>query len=89
MGIHFLLLETVQIVLTSGVGGVFILNYATKGLFLKDNEPWVDAHGFASDYQELMWLAERQKQHLSEEEMHRFYQLRDNWPKMHSQIPGR
>ena len=84
MGIQFLLLDAMQIVLTAGIGGVFILAYATRDLFLKEDNPWSGGPRFASDYQELMYLAERQKEHPSTEEKQRFFQLRHNWSQMHS-----
>jgi len=84
LGIHFLLLDAVQIVLTSGVGAVFILGYATKDLFVKDESPQQSGPHFASEYQELMWLAERERSHASVEERQRFYQLRHDWVRMHS-----
>ena len=84
MGIHFLLLDTVQIILTAGVGGVFILGYATRDLFLEEENRQPGGPRFASEYQELMWLAERERGHASAEERQRFFQLRHSWPEMHS-----
>ena len=79
-------------ILTVGVPGVFLLNYATKDLFLHEKEetPASEAQ-FRSEYDELMWLAEKEKHApLSEKEMLRFYELRDKWPEMHAdcQIQG-
>lgn len=84
MGIHFLLLDTVQIILTAGVGGIIILSYAAKDIFLKEESTSADGPNFANEYQELMWLAERQKRHFDVDETQRFFQLRQNWSKMHS-----
>jgi len=84
LGIHFLLLDAVQIILTAGVGGVFILGYATRDLFLEEENRQPGGPRFTSEYQELMWLAERQRGHASAEERQRFYQLRHNWSEMHS-----
>lgn len=75
--------------LTGGVGGVFIVNYAAEGLFVLDGEDTqTDAPRFATDYQELMWLAEKQKRNLDTVETQRFYQLRRHWSEMHSQNAG-
>ena len=84
MDLDYFLLSAVQLLLTSGVGAVLILNFATRDVFVKeeiraDNEP-----RFATDYDELMWLAQRQRHHAEVEETRRFYQLRQNWPQMHS-----
>jgi hypothetical protein len=76
-----------QLVLTSGVGAVFILNYATKGIFINEETPVDNGPRFASDYDELMWLAERQKHHLDNQETRRFYHLRQGWAEMHA-FPG-
>jgi len=84
MDVQFLLLETLQLLFTGGVGGVLIVAYATRGLFATDVTPMASDPPFASDYDELMWLAERQKNHLSKEETQRFYQLRQRWSEMHS-----
>jgi hypothetical protein len=89
MGIHHVLITSLQLLLTSGVGAALIVGWSTKGLFLKDETPAPEEHRFANDYQELMWLAERQKRHLDTEETRRFYQLRRSWAGMHSQIVGR
>ena len=70
--------------LTGGVGGVLIVGYATKGVFIRDEALRDDEPRFASDYDELMWLAERQKRHLSHEETQRFFELRQEWTEMHS-----
>ena len=59
------------------------MGLATKGIFLKEEAPVPEEHRFASDYQELMWLAERERHNPSPEERRRFYQLRDKWPLMH------
>ena len=84
MNVSYLLLTIVQLLLTAGVGGVFIVNYATRGIFLKEEKPQSGSPRFASDYHELMWLAERQRQHLDVEETQRFYHLRRDWAEMHS-----
>jgi hypothetical protein len=84
LGVHFLLLDMVQIILTAGVGGVFIIGYATKDIFLTEENPRSDGLEFANDYEELMWLAARQRQHNDLAETRRFYQLRRNWAAMHS-----
>jgi hypothetical protein len=85
LGIHIILLTTFQLLLTGGVGGVLIFTYATKDIFLK-SEVRSERPQFASDYQELMWLAGRQKQRLNKTETRRFYQLRHNWSGMHAPI---
>ena len=79
-----LLLTALQLILTSGVGTVLIVGYATKDLFSKEENLSEDSLRFASEYQELMWLAERQKHHSDVEETQRFYQLRHDWTRMHS-----
>ena len=84
MDAQFLLLETLQVLLTSGVGGILIVTYATRDLFIKDANPQPPESQFASDYSELMWLAEKQRHHVSREESRRFYQLRREWPEMHA-----
>jgi len=38
MGIDFVLLTAVQLLLTAGVGGVIIVTYATRGIFLREEE---------------------------------------------------
>ena len=88
MDIQFLLLDTVQIILTAGIGGIFILGYATTDIFLKEESPQADGPRFADDYQELMWLAGRQRRHIDADETQRFFQLRHNWSKMHSYSLG-
>jgi len=75
-----------QLLLTSGVGSVFILNFATKDIFVKEEVPVDNEPRFATDYDELMWLAERQKQHLDSRETRRFFQLRRGWPEMHTSL---
>ena len=84
MDVQDFLFITLQLLLTGGVGGVFILAYATKDIFLTDEEPPLEGPRFASDYEELMWLADRQRLHINEKETKRFYQLRQEWPDMHS-----
>ena len=84
MGIQLLLVTTLQLILTSGVGTVLIVGYATKDLFSREESPAEDSLRFANEYQELMWLAERQKHHVDVEETQRFYQLRHDWTRMHS-----
>jgi O-glycosyl hydrolase len=76
----------VQLLLTSGVGAVFILDYATKGIFVKEEVPLDNEPRFTSDYDELMWLAERQRHHLSNKETRRFFQLRREWTDMHTPL---
>ena len=66
------------------MGAVFIINYAIEGIYVSeamfpDSDP-----RFASEYDELMWLAERQKHHFDRTETKRFFQLRHNWSEMHS-----
>ena len=84
MGIQFLLVNALQLILTSGVGAVFIIGYATKGIYVKEATPPDEEARFANDYAELMWLAERQKYHFDDEEARRFYLLRHSWSDMHS-----
>jgi len=84
MDSQFILIETLQLLLTGGVGGVLIVGYAAKDLFVKETEALTTGPRFASDYDELMWLAERQKHRLSKGETRRFYQLRQGWSEMHS-----
>ena len=60
------------------------MKYATNGMIVSEKEPNVLKPGFASEYDELIWLAEKQKGSLSDEETLRFYELRDKWPEMHS-----
>jgi len=81
---QFLLVTLLQIMLTGGVGGVFIVGYATKDIFTREENLQPTEPQFATEYDELMWLAERQKHHLSHEETRRFYQLRQEWTKMHA-----
>ena len=83
MGIHFLLLDTVQIILTSGGAAVFILSYATRDIFLREESPQPDGR-FASQYDELMWLANKERGNTSLEERRRFFRLRHDWYEMHS-----
>ena len=89
MDFNYLLVTTLQLTLTSGVGAVFIIGYATRGIFATEENPLDNEPRFASDYDELMWLAERQKHHLDNEETRRFYQLRHSWPEMHSPFIAR
>jgi len=89
MDANYLLLTTLQLTLTSGVGAVFIIGYATRGIFATEENQLDNEPRFASDYDELMWLAERQKHHLDNVETRRFYQLRHNWPEMHSPLIAR
>jgi len=89
MDANYLLLTTLQLTLTSGVGTVSIVAYATRGIFVKEENPVDNGPKFASDYDELMWLAERQKHHLDKEETRRFFQLRRSWPEMHSLLIAR
>ena len=82
--IYQALITTLQLILTGGVGGVFIVTYATRDLFLREVEPPLERPNFASDYQELMWLVEKRGQGLTTQEVRRFYQLRKEWSKMHA-----
>ena len=59
------------------------MTYATKEILLSEEGHIVSKLRFLSEYDELMWLAEKQKGSLSEEETLRFYELRDHWPEMH------
>ena len=87
MDVQNLLFTALQLLLTGGVGGVLILGYATKDIFVKKEEERLkEEPRFLSEYQELMWLADKQRKHLNAEEAHRFYQLRNNWSEMHSSI---
>ena len=86
LAIQDILVNTLQQLLTTGAGGVLILGYATRDLFANEEGPQPNGPKFASDYDELMWLAGRQKQHLDREETQRFYQLRHRWSEMHSFI---
>ena len=87
MDLGSLLLQSLTLILTAGVGGVVLVGYAARDLFLKDEEPPAKPR-FDSDYQELMWLALLLREHASTEQMRRFYQLRGSWPAMHSHIRG-
>ena len=59
------------------------MNQAVKSILVSEEAARVPKPRFASEYDELMWLAEKQKGSLSEEETLRFYELRDHWPEMH------
>jgi hypothetical protein len=83
MGVHLLLITVLQMVLTGGIGGVLVASYALNGILLK-GKPVSTVPSFASDYAELMWLAERQRLHIDDAETRRFFQLRQRWPEMHS-----
>jgi len=83
LGITSVLLTIVQLAHVGGVGGIVVVKHAVKGIKIPEKETKVSKLRFASDYEELMWLAEKQKGSLSEEEILRFYQLRDRWPVMH------
>jgi hypothetical protein len=83
MGVHLLLITVLQMVLTGGVGGVLVASYALSGILLSER-PASPTPSFASDYEELMWLAERQRFHVDKQETRRFFQLRQRWPEMHS-----
>ena len=61
---------------------MFIVEYATNGVFMREEAPVAEEHGFVSAYQELMWLAEKQRHRVSSEETRRFYQLRHDWSDM-------
>ena len=82
MGVHFLLLTVFQMVLTAGQGGVALTKYAHDGVLHKERA--FPSPSFASDYDELMWLAERQRHHTDREETVRFFRLRQSWQSMHS-----
>jgi len=82
------LIAAFRALVTGGVGGVFIVTYATRDLFTKEDGFKPTGPRFVNDYQELMWLAAREKHTASAEEVRRFYQLRRYWPEMHSYIPG-
>jgi hypothetical protein len=84
MGIHHLLIFILQILLTGGVGGIIVVGFATKGIFISEQTPAPENHRFVNEYQELMWLAEKQRHRFNVEETRRFYQLRHNWSLMHS-----
>jgi hypothetical protein len=75
-----------QLTLIGWIGGVFIVNYATRDLFVSEERSKTSKPHFVSEYDELMWLADKQKGSLSEEETLRFYELRDRWPEMHSDV---
>ena len=84
LGLQEILVTTFQLLLTAGVGAVFIINYAIEGIYVSEAMfPDADPR-FASEYDELMWLAERQKHHSDRIETKRFFQLRHNWSEMHS-----
>lgn len=76
-----------QLALFGGAGGAVLLNYATKGIVLTQGESETARPRFASDYDELEWLEERQKAGATEEETLRFYELRDRWTDMHADLP--
>lgn len=76
-----------QLVLFGGVGGVILVNYATKGIVLGEGARKRTRLEFASDYDELMWLEEKQKVGATEQETLRFYELRDHWTDMHADHP--
>lgn len=87
MHFYAILLTSFQMILVGGIGGIPLMAYATSGLFLK-KEPPSETLAFTSEYHELMWLASRARGGLTEGEMLRFYELRDRWPTMHSDVPG-
>ena len=60
------------------------MNYATNDILFSKKGSRISKPHFISEYDELMWLAKKQKGNLSEEETLRFYELRDRWPEMHS-----
>ena len=77
-----------QLVLVGGVPSVFLLDYATKDIFTPQHNGAAPKHLFINEYTELMSLAEKQKfLPLRDEEMIRFYELRDRWPAMHRDAP--
>jgi hypothetical protein len=83
-----ILLYFIQLTIACGVPSVFLLDYATKGLFLPERESASPSPEFQSEYHELMWLKEKQMlTPLSDAEMLRFYELRDRWPAMHRDKP--
>lgn len=82
------LLYVIQLTIAGGVPSVFLLDYATRGLFLPEPESTSPNPQFPSEYHELMWLKEKQMlTPLSDPEMLRFYELRDKWPAMHRDQP--
>jgi len=81
---QFLLTEIFQLLVTGGVGGALIVGLATKDILVKEETTIPDKQQFTSEYEELMWLADRQRHRLTSEEMRRFYQLRREWTLMHS-----
>ena len=83
MGVASVLSTIVQLALVGGVGGIVVVKHAIKGITITEKQTEGSKLRFVSDYEELMWLAEKQKGSLSEEETLRFYQLRDRWPIMH------
>jgi len=86
LAIQDVLVTTLQLVLTSGVGGMLIVNYAMRDLFVKEEGSLSNEPRFATDYEELMWLAQRQKHHINGEETRRFYKLRQEWTEMHAPL---
>jgi len=82
-----LLSTTLQMILTGGPAGVLLVNYSTKGIFLAQVSAASPESHFATEYDELMWLAAKQRSVSNERETLRFYELRDRWPQMHLDIP--
>jgi hypothetical protein len=76
------ILTALQLTLIGWIGGVFLVNYAIRDVFVSEKSNTSKPH-FVSEYDELMWLAEKQKGSLNEEETLRFYELRDKWSEMH------
>jgi len=71
-------------VISGGLEGIVVVNYPFTGILVSEEAIKIPRPHFASEYDELMWLAEKQRGSLTEEETRRFYELRDWWPEMHS-----
>jgi hypothetical protein len=84
MGVEVLLSFLAPWMIPSAVGGVFIVRYAMKDVMVKEENLNPEESPFPSEYDELMWLAEKEKGHISDDERKRFFQLRNRWPEMHS-----
>ena len=87
LGLQVIIGIIFQLVLFGGVGGVILVNYAMKGIILGEGAHNVTKLEFTSDYDELMWLEEKQKVGATEAETLRFYELRDHWTDMHADRP--
>jgi len=86
LGVTSALSTIVQLALLGGVGGIVVVKHAIRGITISDVKPKAKP-SFPSEYDELMWLEEKQKDSLTEEETLRFYELRDKWPEMHLDHP--